>query len=77
MASIKPEEATLCRLEERFGHELGVVRISLGLVSDFKDVYRVVEFAQMMGREKDRSEMWVEWMAERARTGHESRDRCV
>ena len=77
MANIRPENATLCKLEEQFGHELGVVRISLGLVSDFKDVYRVVEFARMMGCERDRSEMWVKWMVGRARTGHESRNRCV
>ena len=31
------------------GKELGVVRISLGLVSDWNDVKKVIEFCEMIG----------------------------
>ena len=36
---------TMKEFECRVGHELGVVRISLGLASNFQDVFRVLRFA--------------------------------
>lgn len=39
-------EATLRRLEEEAGRELGVVRISLGLASDWGDCWRVLEWVR-------------------------------
>lgn len=52
---------TLKEFEQRVGRELGVVRISLGLVSSFEDVWRVIQFATSMGSEKTRQELWAEW----------------
>ena len=66
-----PEDATLCAFEKHMGRELGVVRMSLGLASDFRDVQRVVQFAGMMGNEWARRGLWAAWEAEKAsRGGH-------
>ena len=53
---------TLADFEERMGRELGVVRISLGLASNFQDVQRVIEFAKSLSRESTRSELWNQWI---------------
>ena len=53
---------TLADLEEKMGRELGVVRISLGLASNFQDVRRVVEFAASLSQESTRSELWNQWI---------------
>lgn len=58
---------TLNNFEAMVGHELGVVRISLGLASDFGDVWRVVRFATMMGRERARRGVWEKWILETGR----------
>ncbi|KAL1751506.1 pyridoxal phosphate-dependent transferase [Schizophyllum commune] len=52
---------TLSGFEKIVGRELGVVRISLGLASNFQDVWRVVQFATMLGRERERSALWQQW----------------
>ncbi|KAL1738859.1 hypothetical protein HDZ31DRAFT_6651, partial [Schizophyllum fasciatum] len=44
MASLAPG-ATHATFEEAVGRSLGVIRISLGLVSDFEDVWRVLQWA--------------------------------
>jgi len=41
---------TLCGLEAREGRELGVVRVSLGLASNFEDVWRVLRFVDRFVR---------------------------
>ena len=56
---------TLADFEENMGRELGVVRISLGLASNFQDVQRVIEFATSLSREKIRSELWSQWIESR------------
>lgn len=38
--------ATLAKLEEEAGRELGVVRISLGLGSDWSDCWRILEWVR-------------------------------
>lgn len=48
--------------ELQVGRELGVVRISLGLASNFQDVWRVLRFAGMIGHERTRTAMWEAWM---------------
>lgn len=53
---------TLSDFEERMGRELGVVRISLGLASNFQDVWRVIKFAASIGQEGSRQIMWKQWM---------------
>ena len=53
---------TLSDFEEKMGRELGVVRISLGLASNFQDVQRVIEFAKSLSYESTRSELWNQWM---------------
>ena len=61
-----PADATLAAFECAMGRELGVVRVSLGLASDFRDVHRVVEFARLVGSAGSRAALWAEW--ESART---------
>ncbi|KAF9478117.1 PLP-dependent transferase [Pholiota conissans] len=56
---------TLDDFEERMGRELGVVRISLGLASNFHDVWRVIKFATSIGQEKSRQVMWGQWVQSR------------
>ncbi|KAI9067469.1 PLP-dependent transferase [Trametes sanguinea] len=58
-----PCDATLRAFEQEMGRELGVVRISLGLASDFRDVWRVIQFAKLMGDEAARTALWDEWLA--------------
>jgi molybdenum cofactor sulfurtransferase len=53
---------TLSDFEEKMGRELGVVRISLGLASNFQDVRRVIEFAKSLSYESTRSELWNQWI---------------
>ncbi|KAG6829818.1 hypothetical protein H0H92_003361 [Tricholoma furcatifolium] len=61
MAKLYPG-VTLSDFEHIVGRELGVVRISLGLASNFQDVWKVVRFATLMGNEKSRTELWNRWM---------------
>lgn len=55
------EGVTLREFENRVGHELGVVRISLGLASNFVDVWRVLEFARAISIRDERCAMIKEW----------------
>ncbi|KAF5364510.1 hypothetical protein D9757_011974 [Collybiopsis confluens] len=48
--------------EERGRTELGVVRISLGLGTDWSDVWRVVQWARRMGDMRERKAMWRRWI---------------
>ncbi|KAJ7496581.1 PLP-dependent transferase [Mycena latifolia] len=52
------EGVTLKDFERTVGHELGVVRISLGLASNFQDAWTVVRFAGLLAAEKTRSILW-------------------
>lgn len=52
---------TLADFEQRMGRELGVVRISLGLASNFQDVRKVIQFATSLSKESTRSELWNQW----------------
>jgi selenocysteine lyase/cysteine desulfurase len=48
--------------ENIVGKELGVVRLSLGLASDFSDVYRVLRFVrEVIARDGERKKIWLEW----------------
>ncbi|KAF9012595.1 pyridoxal phosphate-dependent transferase [Cyathus striatus] len=53
---------TLVDFENVVGRELGVVRISLGLASNFQDVWRVIEFASSIAREETRRSLWDLWV---------------
>ncbi len=53
---------TLADFEDKMGRELGVVRVSLGLASNFQDVWRVIKFAASIGQEKSLQTMWDQWM---------------
>lgn len=53
---------TLKDFEHHMGRELGVVRISLGLASNFQDVWRVLEFVSLIGKEAVRQAMWHQWV---------------
>jgi molybdenum cofactor sulfurtransferase len=64
------EGVTLSDFEARVGHELGVVRISLGLGSDFADVWNVVQFVELIAKEEKREWLWINWMREGGKTGH-------
>ncbi|KAH8096784.1 PLP-dependent transferase [Cristinia sonorae] len=61
------EGVTMREFEQHVGHELGVVRVSLGLASNFQDVYRVIKFASMIGREQSLQAMWKSWQEEKGR----------
>ncbi|KAF8885999.1 pyridoxal phosphate-dependent transferase [Infundibulicybe gibba] len=52
---------TLKDFEAAVGRELGVVRISLGLASNFQDAWHVVQFATSIGKEESRRAMWERW----------------
>ncbi|KAI0669560.1 PLP-dependent transferase [Trametes maxima] len=60
-----PCDATLHKFEQRMGRELGVVRISLGLASDFRDVWHVIQFAKSLCDTAARTAMWEEWLGDR------------
>ena len=57
---------TMKQFEHHVGHELGVVRISLGLASNFQDVFRVLRFVGALSREAELKEMWSAWLDSRA-----------
>lgn len=57
---------TLKDISELLGRELGVVRISLGLASNFKDMWRVIQFASLIGHERSREHLWTQWMETRS-----------
>jgi molybdenum cofactor sulfurtransferase len=61
---------TLKDISAMLGRELGVVRISLGLASNFQDVWRVVQFASLMGHEHSRQQLWAQWMESGGSTLH-------
>jgi molybdenum cofactor sulfurtransferase len=54
---------TLDDFAQIVGHELGVVRISLGLASSFQDVWKVVRFAATIANDKSRQVLWNRWVA--------------
>lgn len=53
--------ATLRDVETRVGRELGVVRVSLGLGSNWADVLRVIRFLEGFGDERRRMAWWDAW----------------
>lgn len=53
--------ATLKNVETLVRQELGVVRVSLGFGSDWGDVWRVVQFLQGFGEERQRMAWWDTW----------------
>lgn len=59
---------TLKDISEMLGRELGVVRISLGLASNFRDVWRVLQFASLMGQQHARQQLWNQWIETRNST---------
>lgn len=63
------EGVTLKDFERLVGRELGVVRISLGLVSNFLDVWRVLRFVEdTIGCEATREDVWEQWKNEKGIT---------
>lgn len=56
---------TLADFEARMGHELGVIRISLGLSTNFHDIWRVIQFATSISQEQPRQRMWSQWAESR------------
>jgi len=48
--------------EDIAGRELGVVRLSLGLASDFSDVHRLLRFVRgVIACDDERKRVWLEW----------------
>jgi molybdenum cofactor sulfurtransferase len=63
------EGVTLKDFERLVGRELGVVRISLGLVSNFLDVWRVLRFVEdVIGCQAMREDKWEQWKKEKCAT---------
>ncbi|KAG1903434.1 PLP-dependent transferase [Suillus fuscotomentosus] len=52
---------TLKDFERVVGRELGVVRISLGLGSNFLDVWKIVMFASSLADSRSRQALWETW----------------
>ncbi|KAG2135595.1 PLP-dependent transferase [Suillus cothurnatus] len=52
---------TLKDFERVVGRELGVVRISLGLASNFQDVWNIVMFASSLADSRTRQALWDTW----------------
>ncbi|KAH0828956.1 methyltransferase type 11 [Lanmaoa asiatica] len=52
---------TLKDVETLVGRQLGVVRVSLGLGSDWRDVWRVIQFLEGFGEERRRTAWWDAW----------------
>ncbi|KAJ6569826.1 PLP-dependent transferase [Mycena vulgaris] len=53
---------TLKDFERAVGHELGVVRVSLGLASSFQDAWTFVTFAGLLAAETTRTVLWDNYM---------------
>ncbi|KAJ7195738.1 PLP-dependent transferase [Mycena haematopus] len=53
---------TLADFERAVGRELGVVRVSLGLASNFQDVWNVIRFARVIAQEEGRKALWAGWV---------------
>ncbi|KAJ6593168.1 pyridoxal phosphate-dependent transferase [Mycena capillaripes] len=58
------EGVTLKDFERSVGHELGVVRVSLGLASNFQDAWTVVRFAELLATKKTRNVLWDYYLDE-------------
>ena len=71
MAQLYPG-VTMKQFEQHVGHELGVVRISLGLASNFQDVWRVLRFATALGRPDEFAAMWNSWSQNKSIGGHKA-----
>ena len=56
---------TLRDVTEMLGREVGVVRISLGLASNFQDVWKILQFVSLMGHGLSRQQMWRKWVESR------------
>jgi len=54
---------TLTEVERSVGREIGVVRISLGLASNFQDAWQVVQYARAIGTQRSRETLWNQWKA--------------
>lgn len=61
---------TLPELEAHIGRELGVVRMSLGLASDFTDVHAVLSFAARFADVQAVAEMRARWLTGRQEDGN-------
>ncbi|KAJ7619824.1 pyridoxal phosphate-dependent transferase [Mycena polygramma] len=57
------EGATFADFERTVGHELGVVRVSLGLASNFQDAWNFLRFARMISQYEGRMALWAGWVA--------------
>ncbi|EAU91235.1 methyltransferase type 11 [Coprinopsis cinerea okayama7 len=60
---------TLQEFERRVGRELGIVRVSLGLASDFKDIQRVIRFATALCNSQIRESLMDAWRKDRDASG--------
>ncbi|KAJ6497398.1 methyltransferase type 11 [Mycena sanguinolenta] len=56
------EGVTRADFEQAVGRELGVIRISLGLASNFQDVWTVVRFAELIAVDKTRNILWEHYV---------------
>ncbi|KAI0076380.1 PLP-dependent transferase [Panus rudis PR-1116 ss-1] len=56
---------TMREFEQQVGHELGVIRVSFGLASNFQDVWRILQFASMIANKETFRVMWDAWVGEK------------
>jgi molybdenum cofactor sulfurtransferase len=55
------EGDTLKGFERNMGYEIGVVRMSLGLGSNFVDVWNVLNFMRKLSMKSEREALMKEW----------------
>lgn len=54
--------ATSQHFENILGREIGVIRLSLGLASDFSDVHHFLRFVRnVVACDNEREKVWLEW----------------
>ncbi|KAF5344202.1 hypothetical protein D9756_011329 [Leucocoprinus leucothites] len=61
MEELDPDIGSKEEWERQLGRELGVVRISWGLISNFQDVWNVLQFIRLIGNERAKDALWEEY----------------
>ncbi|KAF5344180.1 hypothetical protein D9756_011447 [Leucocoprinus leucothites] len=65
LEELDPNIGSKEEIERQLGRELGVVRISWGLISNFQDVWNVLHFIRLIGTEKAKDQLWEEYCKDR------------
>ncbi|KAF5355067.1 hypothetical protein D9756_005519 [Leucocoprinus leucothites] len=61
MEELDPHIKSKEEWEKQLGRELGVIRVSWGLVSNFQDAWNVLQFVRLIGNAKAKEKLWKEY----------------